>query len=63
MTSPYTPIEHLVENDSAHVCSINLFPFVNRSLNAIGKQARVVQIDEILVYFIIIKEQPNAIAS
>jgi hypothetical protein len=37
-----TPIEQLVNTTDTYVCSKNLFSFVNRSLNAMGLQARVI---------------------
>jgi hypothetical protein len=40
--SELVPMNELVDLDTTYICSKNLFPFVNRSLNAIGLQARII---------------------
>jgi hypothetical protein len=65
MMSPETemvPMNELVDLDTTYICSKNLFPFVNRSLNAIGLQARIiipafVDVDEFPIRFRVSKNE------
>jgi hypothetical protein len=41
-----TPIEQLVNNTDIYTCSRNLFSFVNRSLNEMGQQAKIISMAE-----------------
>jgi hypothetical protein len=46
------PIEQLVNMTDTYVCSRNLFSFVNRSLNEMGLQARVIDMSDQITFMI-----------
>jgi hypothetical protein len=44
------PLEQLIDTDEIYVCSKNLFSFVNRSLNNMGLQAKIIAMGDKTVF-------------